>query len=494
MQKRALVVGTGLGGLTTALRLSRNGYQVEMVEKYKQAGGRLNQLVKDGFTFDLAPSFFSMSYEFKEFVDYCGIEMPFKFIELDPLYSVNFAGNDKNYLIYKDIAKLANEFKGIEPDFEAKMTKFLKKAGTLFHDTEGKVIRKNFNSLPHFLATLATVPMRHAPLMLRSMWSELNRHFCSYEVKVIFSLVAFFLGATPFDTPAVYSLLTYTELVHDGYHNVEGGMYQIVVGMLKELEKANIKITYHTEIVGFEEKQGTLSALIDQNGKRWEADLFVINSDAAFFRGKVFNRKQYSNEKLDKQKWTLAPFTMYLGVKGKIEKMAHHNYYLRNNFEEYAGKVFKNSISLKQPYYYVNASSKSNPNTAPEGHENLFVLCPVPDLRYKPDWSDREQLADDIMADLSERVGFDIKANLVTKTIIDPVDWQNMFNLYKGSGLGLAHDLNQIGAFRPKNTDEVFENVFYVGSSTVPGTGLPMAVISSKLATEQIVKRYGTIR
>ncbi len=494
MRKKALIVGTGLGGLTTALRLAVNGYQVEMVEKYKQAGGRLNQLEKDGFTFDMAPSFFSMSYEFTEFVNYCGIEMPFKFIELDPLYSVNFAGNNKNYLIYKDLAKLANEFKDIEPNFEAKMARFLEKAGTLFHDTEDKVIRRNFRSLPHFLATLTTVPIKHAPMMLRSMWSELNRHFSSYEVKVIFSLVAFFLGATPFDTPAVYSLLTYTELVHDGYHNVEGGMYQIVVGLLKELEKFNIPITYHTEIVGFEEEKGELSALVDQNGKRWEADLFVINSDAAFFRGKVFGRKEFSTQKLDKQKWTLAPFTMYVGVKGKIENMAHHNYYLRNNFEEYAGKVFKNSISLNKPYYYVNASSKSNPNTAPEGHENLFILCPVPDLRYKPDWSDREQLANDILNDLSLRVDFDIQKHMVTKTILDPTDWQNMFNLYQGSGLGLAHDLNQIGAFRPRNTDEKFTNVFYVGSSTVPGTGLPMAVISSKLVTEQIVERYGTIR
>jgi len=129
--------------------------------------------------------------------------------------------------------------------------------------------------------------------MLRSMWSELNRHFSSYEVKVIFSLVAFFLGATPFDTPAIYSLLTYTELVHDGYHNVEGGMYQIVVGLLKELEKFNIHITYHTEIVGFEEEKGELSALVDQHGKRWEADLFVINSDAAFFRGRFLVARSF---------------------------------------------------------------------------------------------------------------------------------------------------------------------------------------------------------
>jgi phytoene desaturase len=130
---------------------------------------------------------------------------------------------------------------------------------------------------------------------------------------------------------------------------------------------------------------------------------------------------------------------------------------------------------------------------APKGHENLFILCPVPDLRFKPDWSDRDKLADDILTDLSERCGFDIRKNLVTKVIYEPVDWQDAFNLYKGSGLGLAHDLNQIGYFRPKNKDEEFKNVYYVGASTIPGTGLPMTVISSKLVSERIKKENGPV-
>jgi phytoene desaturase len=115
----------------------------------------------------------------------------------------------------------------------------------------------------------------------------------------------------------------------------------------------------------------------------------------------------------------------------------------------------------------------------------------VPDLRFKPDWSDRDKLAGDIIRDLSARAGFDIEGNLVTKTIYDPRDWRDAFNLYKGSGLGLAHDLNQIGYFRPKNKDEEFGNVYYTGASTVPGTGLPMTVISSKLVTERIVMEHG---
>ena len=140
MTKKALVVGSGLGGLTTAMRLRRNGYEVRVLEKYHQAGGRLNVLKKDGFTFDMGPSFFSMSYEFKEFFDYMDLPMPFRFIELDPLYAVNFAGNDKFYQIHKDLKKLAREFSDVEPDMDIKLEKLLRKTGKLYHDTENRKI------------------------------------------------------------------------------------------------------------------------------------------------------------------------------------------------------------------------------------------------------------------------------------------------------------------------------------------------------------------
>jgi phytoene desaturase len=491
--KKVLIIGTGLGGLTTALRLSTKGYEVEMVEKYHRAGGRLNLLEKDGFKFDLGPTFFSMTYEFQELIKDCNIEMPFEFVELDPLYSVHFDGDKRSYLIYKDLKKLALEFQHLEPDFEKKIQKFLKAAGQLFHDTEDIVIRRNFDSLTQYLLKLSTVPVKHAPKMFYSMWTEMERNFESFEVKVIFSLVGFFLGATPFDTPAVYTLLNYTELVHDGYHNVKGGMYKIVEGLLPELEKRGVKIHYNTEITGFSSNNEQISSFTDSSGKTWNADLFVVNADAASFRGVIMKRPAFSEKKLDAKKWTLAPLTIYLGLDTKVTDMYHHNYFLRRNFREYSAKIFKNKIKLDKPYYYVNIQSMHNPDYAPPGKESVFILCPVPDLRYKSDWGDELEIADSIIQDLSERTGFDFQKHTETRVVLNPEQWQNMFGLYRGSGLGLAHDLNQIGGFRPKNKDEKFKNLYYVGASTVPGTGLPMTVISSRLVTERIQKDNGTI-
>ncbi len=493
MKKKVLLIGSGLGSLATALRLSHLGYEVEIVEKYHQAGGRLNTLEKDGFTFDMGPSFFSMSYEFKELFDSIGIPIPFQIEELNPVYSVNFANREKPFLIFKDIERLAKEFEGIETDFAKKLTRYISSAKKMFHDTENIVIRRNFKSKTDYLLQLTKVPLKHSPKMFRSMWTELNNTFTSQEAKVIFSLVAFFLGDTPFKTPAVYSLLNYTELEHDGYWNVKGGMYQITETIVDLLKKRNVQFHYNTEITDVKYKDNTIDSFIDQNGKEWKADLYICNSDAASFRGKILKRENFTEVKLDKMKWTLAPFTIYLGVKGKTDKLIHHNYFLGSNFKDYADNIFTASSSPEKPYYYVNVSSKSNPASAPDGCENLFILCPVPDLRFKSDWSDSEQLADNIIEDLSKRIGFDLKKNTLTRTILNPIDWESKFNLYRGSGLGLAHGLSQIGGFRPSNKDEEFKNLYYVGASTTPGTGLPMVVISSKLVTERIQQEHGTI-
>lgn len=486
-QKEVLIVGAGIGGLATALRLAKKGYKVQLIEKNEQAGGRLNQIRKDGFTFDTGPSFFSMSYEFEEFAKDCQIKLPFNYVQLDPLYTVNFSGNPKTYFLYKDIKKLSEQFKDIEPDFEAKFTKYLAKSESIFNDTVDIVIKNNFDSVLQYLITLLRVNPVHLPVLARSFWKQVSMNFSSQEAQQIISLVAFFLGRTPFDTMAVYTLLSYTEFKHDGYFNVEGGMYKIVEGLVDELKKEQVEISYNTEIVSFSANGKKLESVTDQHGKEWKSEVIIINSDAALFRNKVFKRKAFSDQKLKKMDWTMGYLTFYVGIKCKLPEVHHHNYFLGTNYAEYANNVLKSMESVEKPYYYVNVVSKFNEQCAPEGCESLFFVCPVPNLLNKPNWDDKDQIVDSIIADFSKRIGKNIAPEIISKTIFTPEDWQNRFNLYKGSGLGLSHSMWQIGAFRPKNHDEKFKNVFYVGASTIPGAGLPMAIISSKLVVERVL-------
>jgi phytoene desaturase len=372
------------------------------------------------------------------------------------------------------------------------MERYLDKSRRLFHDTVDVAIKNNFDSVPDYIYKLMHVNPLHLPVITRNFWQQVSKYFNSDEAVQILSLVAFFLGRTPFDTSAVYTLLSYTEFRHDGYYNVEGGMYRIVQGLVHELEKENVKITYNTEIKDFNAINNGLQYLVDQEGRKWAADIFVINADAAVFRGKVLRRKMYSDEKLDRKNWTMGPLTIYLGLKCKLPMVHHHNYYLGDNFREYADKVFRNPGVLQKPYYYVNVLSGNNPDCAPENSESIFIVCPVPDLRFKPDWGDRDEIVNSIIQDFSARIGKDIRPEIVSRTVYTPEDWQNQYNLHRGSGLGLAHDMLQIGAFRPKNHDEEFRNVFYVGASTIPGTGLPMVLISSRLTVDRLLK-YSSI-
>lgn len=484
--KKVLIAGTGLGGLSTGLRLLKRGYEVEFVEKNEKAGGRLNQIKKDGFTFDTGPSFFSMSYEFKELVKDCGIQMPFEYEELDPLYTVNFRGSDKKFYLYKDIDKLSAQFDGIEPDFKNRFLRYIKKCDALFNDTVDIVIKRNFDSVPQYLLALMQVNPIHLPVLMKTFWSQVENYFSSTEARQIISLVAFFLGRTPFDTNSVYTLLSYTEFQNDGYYNVKGGMYEIVNGFVRELKKRGAKFNFNVEVTDYIGEKKALKGLIDSNGREWTADTFVINSDAAFFRNKVFKRARYSDARMNKKSWTMGYLTFYIGLKTKLPQVEHHNYFLGNNYETYSKDVMKNPGTLEKPYYYVNVVSKHNADCAPEGHEALFFVCPVPNLLYKDDWSDKDTIIDSILEDFSDRIGKDITSEVVFRMAFTPQTWQDKFNLYKGGGLGLSHSMDQIGVFRPSNKDEEFKNTFYVGASTVPGAGLPMAVISSKLVCERV--------
>ena len=489
MNKKVVIVGAGLGGLATALRLSVNGYDVEIVEKHSTAGGRLNQIKKEGFTFDTGPSFFSMSYEFEKFASDCGIKLPFEYFELDPLYSVHFRNREKPFHLYKNIDKLAEQFKEIEPNFKENFEKYIGKAEALFKDTVDLVIKRNFDSVLDYFLTLARVNPSHLPVLFRSFWQQVKLYFDSEEASQILSLVAFFLGKTPFDTMAVYTLLSYTEFRYDGYYNVSGGMYKITEGLVEELTKRGVKIHYNTEIKGYSSSPKRLDSVIDSTGKEWKADIFIINADAPFFSGSVLGDAKYSADSLKKMDWTMGYLTFYVGIDCKLPEVNHHNYYLGANYSEYAEKIKRELTSSETPYYYVNVLSKHNRECAPEGCESLFFVCPVPNLLYKDNWDDREEYFSKIVNDFSARTGVDINSHIVTKSILTPEEWRDTFNLYMGSGLGLSHKFSQIGGLRPTNRHSKYNNTFFVGASTVPGAGLPMAIISSKLAAERVMSK-----
>ena len=295
--KKLIIIGSGLGGLSTALRLSKNNeYDITILEKHSTPGGRMNIIEQDGFRFDMGPSFMSMTYELDNLFESAGVKNPLVLEELDPIYQVYFEGKEKPRKIWKDLEKIEKEFADIEPDLSKKLEVYLARAGEFFHDTEDKVVKSNYTGMLNYLAKLSRVPLKHIPYLIKTMWDQVNKTFDSEEVKIIFSLVAFFLGSTPFKTPAIYSLLNYTEMKYNGYWTIQGGMYKVVEEIVKILKSRGVKFVYNTEIVGASNYNGKLNELVDKAGNKWQADIFVSNSDAAAFRGQVLNREKFSEK------------------------------------------------------------------------------------------------------------------------------------------------------------------------------------------------------
>ncbi|MGL4292306.1 MAG: phytoene desaturase family protein [Bacteroidales bacterium] len=489
MRKSVLIVGSGIAGLASALRLNTMGYDVTLVEKNNEAGGRLNRIQHDGFTFDGGPTFFSMSYEFDRFVRECGINKLFSSIALDPLYKVNLQGYDEEFILNRNIHELAKSFKKFEPGFEDKMKLYLQKTERVFKDTINLAVRQNFHSFPHYLFELSKVNKKHLPLLASSYSDIVNRYFDSDEARQIISLPSYFLGSTPEKTNGIYSLLSYTEFIHDGYHNVKGGMYEIVIGMLNELKRRNIPIIYNTEINGFKGNGKCISALIDKNGNSYQADHYLINMDAALFRGRILNRRAFSDENLLHKNWSMGFLTIYAGIDQKLENTSLHNYYIGKPDPLKTMKGFQGKQIPENPYFYVNIPSKYNLNYAPEGKEAVMFVVPVPNLANKKEWNDTEYIIENILKEFSKRTRFQILKHLCSLDYFTPFDWQNKYNLFKGAGLGMTHCMSQTGYMRTHNEDETYKNLFYTGSSTVPGIGLPMAIISSRLSVERILKK-----
>ncbi len=485
--KRVVIVGAGLGGLATALLLSTKGYKVTVIEKGDTPGGRLNRVESQGFTFDSGPTFFSMSYTFKSFFESCGLPIPFNYEPLEPLYTINYKQPKQQIHLFRNMESLAAQFADIEPEFEAKMRRYLAHSQRLFEATYHRVVAQNFTSRWHYLRELSQIDPLLFPTLFATYWQHVSHYFDSEQARQMVSLVAFFLGSTPFHTNAVYSLLSYTEFQHDGYYTVRGGMYAIVQGIVKQLKEQGVRLVYNREIVSvLHGSEGRVGSMIDHRGEVWRGDIFVANMDAALFRGQLLHRPAYSPKRLAKMNWSMGMLTLYIGLSCKLPQIEQHNYYLGYDFKGYTQQQFEQMEQPSTPYFYVNALTRSNPQAAPDGAEALLFVVPVPHLGDKPDWSDKELLVSHIIEEFSQNIGLDITPHIVTQLVYTPQEWQQRYNLYQGSALGLAHNLLQVGALRPANVDEHYANLFYVGASTHPGTGLPMVLTSAQLVCERI--------
>lgn len=487
-QKNIIIIGAGFGGLSAAALLAKDGHTVTVLEKNKQLGGRAQQLKKDGFTFDMGPSWYMMPDVFERFFAEFG-KTPEDFLELvklDPQYRVIF-GDGSHVDMAVDLEENKKLFESIEPGSAAKFEEYLDEGQLKYDVAMRSVLYKNVDSVVDFFSwDMIRYGLKMHPFM--KMEQYMNRFFKSEKLKQIIQFTLVFLGGAPHNMPALYSLISYVDFkLHTFYP--KGGMHSVVDAF--EAVGKEQGVTFKTgEAVEKVITDGDTVTAVKTNKATYKADVVIANADMKHFDELLDDtgKKQFSEEYW--QERTLAPsaFLLYLGVKGKLKKLQHHTIFYGNDWQQHFKDIFDAPDWPKEPSVYINIPSRTEPSMAPKGHEAVMVLVPIA-VGLPEDKKSKEKYADFIIEYLEKRLDIKLKKHIVSKTIFSVTDFEKTYNSYKGNALGgLAHTLFQTGPWRPSNKHVKLRNVFFSGANTVPGIGVPPAVISGHLVRERVQK------
>jgi phytoene desaturase len=304
-----------------------------------------------------------------------------------------------------------------------------------------------------------------------------------------------YLGLSPYDAPATYSLLQYTELAEGVWYPM-GGMYAGIQALVKVAEKLGVKFVYNAPVKRIHAGKLKVESVETMDGKTYNADIFVGNADLPYIYKELLPDAKEA-KKLDEKLYTCSTIMFYWGVKKQYPQIAHHNVFLGGDYKASFDQIFEDHTLPEVPSFYVHAPARTDSAAAPKGEDTLYVLVPVGhlDARTEQDWDALVNRArETVFARLEKEMGVgDLKESIKFEIVYQPKTWKERFNLEKGAAFGLSHNFWQVGYLRPQNRHKRFKNLYFAGASTHPGTGLPIVLLSARLTTERILKEAGTI-
>ena len=484
----ALVIGGGMGGLASAALLAHHGYEVTLVEKNPLLGGRANYFEAEGFRFDMGPSWYLMPDVFEHFFALLGerVEDHLELQRLDPSYRIAFRGTDLTVDMFSDLGRDVETFERLEPGSGQALREYLQRSEEQYAIAIDQFMYRNHDSLLDFLDPRTAMQGR-ALHVFENMHRYISRSFSTDTVQKILEYQLVFLGSSPYNTPALYNIMSHIDF-NMGVFYPRGGIYSIVRA-LEAIGRRN-GAEYRTEapVAAILTEGGRAAGVRLESGEELRADLLISNADIAHTETALLPKQARTYSERYWSQRTLAPsaFILYLGLRGRVPSLVHHNLGFGQDWRRAFGQIFDTPAWPDDPSYYVCAPSRTDPSTAPEGHENLFVLVPVaPGLSMTDeDMVHYRRSALDLLArdfdvpDLEERIVFE-------RTYTSR-DFTADYNSLGGSALGLAHTMRQT-VFRPNNVSKKLPNLYYVGASTNPGIGMPICLISAELAYKRII-------
>ncbi|HEV7466510.1 MAG TPA: phytoene desaturase family protein [Candidatus Dormibacteraeota bacterium] len=494
-RRRAVVVGGGLGGLATALRLRHLDYEVTVLERNARCGGRCDTWSEGGFTFDTGPTILLMRDVLERLFADCGrhLDDHLDLVRLQPNYRITFAGGAQ-LTITSDVQRLRDGLEAIERGAGDAYLRFLADAAYKYRISRERFVERNFLHMGQFLSP-GNLPRLLDTGALRKLGNHVARYFKDPRLQIAFTFQSMYLGLAPRDAPAVYALLPYTELA-EGIWYPRGGMYRIVVALLEVLERDGVEVRTGAEVTRIEHRDGRATGVALAAGGHLDADIVVCNADLPWAYEHLLDesvRAPYGSGRLERLRYGSSTLMLYLGMRGVSPDLLHHNVYIPADPTRHFDAIFRRAEVPDDPALYVHVPTRSDPTLAPEGHDCVYVLVPCAGTDAGPRWreGDGARLREHALDSLAHLGIPDARSRIVTERMVTPDDWRDLYNLRRGSTFGIAHDLFQVGVFRPANRHRKLRNLYFVGAATQPGGGVPMVFLGARLVAERVAAEAG---
>ncbi len=480
------IIGSGFSSLAASCYLAKAGYDVTIFEKNNTIGGRARQLIKDGFTFDIGPTWYWMPDVFERFfADFGKLPSDYYALEkLNPAYSVYF-GKDDYITIEDTLNKIKIAFEKEEPGSSKKLTQFIAKAKSNY-DIAIKDLVYNPGVSPLELVSPATIGK--IDQFFSTIKRDVRKEFKNDRLVKILEFPVLFLGAKPSDTPSFYSFMNYADFGLGTYHPKKG-MYQVILAIEKLAQDLGVAIKTNAPIDSIIVKNGQASGIISK-GKAYKSD--VVLSGADYHHTETLlpeTYRQYSENYWDKKTFAPSSLLFYVGFDKKLQNVNHHTLFFDVDFDVHAEAIYDNPKWPENPLFYASFPSKTDSHAAPEGKEaGIFLIPLAPGLEDTPEL--RETYFNKIIDRFEHLTSQNVKKNVIFKESYCVNDFIKDYNSYKGNAYGMANTLLQTAFLRPKLKSKKVKNMFFTGQLTVPGPGVPPSLISGKLVSDLIIKHH----
>jgi phytoene desaturase len=485
--KSVIVIGAGIGGITAAIHLARVGLHVMILEKNAHPGGRCDRLSREGHHFDTGPTLFVMprlyEAEFRALGNSLHERLDLQ--RVDPTYHLVY-DDGSQLTLTSDMKSMQEQLETIQPGSFQGFLRYLQEGERHYQLVLDKLVNRNFRKATD-LFSLQNLPLIFRIKPLINHYRNMSAYFDEPRLKSAFSFQDIYTGLSPFEAPATFSMMPYTELAH-GVWYPRGGMYSIVETLVDLARQAGVEFVFNSAVERIDVKANQARGVRLADGTQLDADVVLANADLPYVYQQLLPQDGMAKA-LSCKRFSCSVISFFWGTDKKYETLGPHTLFLADDYRENFERIDRDLSLPVNPSLYVHAPARLDASMAPAGQDTLTAIVPVGHLSEngEQNWAElRDQAREHVLRRLQTIGITDLETHIKFEETYTPLSWAKRYNLVKGATHGLSHQLTQMAYFRPSNRHPRYQNLYFVGASTHPGTGIPTAMISGRLVSERI--------